>query len=156
MSDAAFSTLAGCKVLVVEDHPQSLELLRIYVESLEGVEVLSAKDGVSGVKLAETHHPDLILLDVMMPRMSGFEVCRRLKEHPATRDIVVLIVTALDTSADLERAIECGADEYLPKPFERAQLVDRVRRLLLLQKYKRASQRDLVQPPDPSDSGVTP
>ena len=130
-------TLAGCKVLVVEDNPQSRELLRIYVESLEGVEVLSAKDGPSGVKLAEAHRPDLILLDVMMPGMSGFEVCRRLKEHPSTRDIVVILVTALDAPTDAERAADCRADEFLTKPFDRNVLLDRVRRLLVMRQCRR-------------------
>lgn len=141
MNDEDAQNLTGCKVLVVEDNPQSLELLRIYVESLEGVEVLSAKDGETALELAERHRPDLVLLDVMMPRMSGFEVCRRLKEQPTTRKIVVMMVTALDTHADVERAAECRADEFVTKPFERGDLLDRVRRLLIAQKRKRARRR---------------
>lgn len=137
MSKHLPQTLTGCKVLVVEDEPQSLELLRIYVESLQGVEVLLAKDGPTAVRLAEKHHPDLVLLDVMMPRMSGFEVCRRLKEQPATRDIVIIMVTALDAQADVERAAECRADEFLTKPFDRGVLLDRVRRRLTGQRRKR-------------------
>ena len=137
MNEINAVTLAGCRVLVIEDHPQSLELLRVYVETLSGVEVLSADDSVAGLVLAETHHPDLVLLDVMMPRMSGFEVCRRLKEQPATRDIVVIIVTALDAQADVERAAECGADEFLTKPFERRDLLERVRRRLLARQRRR-------------------
>ncbi|MFH0982830.1 MAG: response regulator [Planctomycetota bacterium] len=147
-------TLAGCKVLVVEDHPQSHELLCIYMESLAGVEVWSATDGSSAVALAEAHRPDLVLLDVMLPRMSGFEVCRRLKEQPSTRDMAVVIVTALDAPADLERAAECGADEYLTKPFERQVLLDCVRRLLLARKRKRAVARDGPRPADPRAFGA--
>ena len=133
--------LVGCKVLIVEDHPQSLELLRIYVSSLAGVEVLSATDGPTGVRLAETRRPDLILLDVMMPGMSGFEVCRRLKEQPSTRDIVVVMVTALDAPADLERAADCHADEYIAKPFDRGVLLERIRRLLIAQKHRHRPER---------------
>ena len=137
VSNTDAHTLVGCKVLIVEDHPQSLELLCIYVSSLAGVEVLSATDGPTGAKLAETDHPDLILLDVMMPGMSGFEVCRRLKEQPSTRDIVVVMVTALDAPADLERAADCHADEYIAKPFDRGVLLERIRRLLIAQKHRR-------------------
>jgi two-component system cell cycle response regulator len=133
--------LSGCKVLVVEDNPSSLELLRIYMESLEGVQVFSAADGPTGLRLAERNRPDVILLDVMMPGMSGFEVCRRIKDQPSTRNIVVLIVTALDTQADLERAAECRADGFFSKPIDRGMLLDRVRRALVLQKRKRELKR---------------
>ena len=74
--------------------------------------------------------PDLVLLDIMMPRMSGFEVCRQIKSNPKTRDILVVMVTALNETGDIERATECGADDYLSKPIDRKALVNLVRTLL--------------------------
>ena len=74
--------------------------------------------------------PDLVLLDIMMPKMSGFEVCKRAKSNPATRDIMIVMVTALNETGDIERAAECGADDYLPKPIDRHALVELVRNLL--------------------------
>ncbi|MCP4592198.1 MAG: response regulator [bacterium] len=149
-------SLAGCLVLVVEDHPQSLELLRIYLGSLEGIAILSAGDGQAAIELAEVHRPDLVVLDVMMPRMSGFEVCRRLKDHPATRDTAVLIVTALDSPADAERVAECKADGYLTKPFERAVFLDHVRRLLIRRKSKLSRSPGPATAKKPKDEGPCP
>ncbi len=74
--------------------------------------------------------PDLVLLDIMMPKMSGFEVCKRIKSDPKTRDIIVVMVTALSETSDVERAAECGTDDYLSKPIDRAALVKQVRSLL--------------------------
>ena len=89
-------------ILVVDDNPQNLELLQAYLEDL-GCKVISAVDGVEAMQAVADHSPDLILLDIMMPRMSGFEVCRRLKGDPETRDIPIVMVTALNELADVER-----------------------------------------------------
>lgn len=118
------------KVLIVDDNRQNLELLEVYLEGLPGVTVSTATDGVEAMSKVAQVSPDLILLDIMMPRMSGFEVCKQLKGSPKTRDIVVVMVTALNETGDIERATECGADDYLSKPIDRKALVNLVRTLL--------------------------
>src|SRR5438067_12749703 len=82
-------------VLIVDDNPQNIELLQAFLESLP-VKIVSAVDGVDALEKVNQHNPDLILLDIMMPRMSGFQVCRKLKGEPKTRDIQILMVTALN------------------------------------------------------------
>ncbi|HUU82840.1 MAG TPA: response regulator [Phycisphaerae bacterium] len=123
--------LAPCKVLIVEDNPQNLELLEVYMEDLQPeVTTLPAVNGVEALEMVDRHKPDLILLDIMMPKMSGFEVCRHLKSNPETRDIFVVMITALNETGDIERATECGADDYLTKPVDRKALVKLVRSML--------------------------
>jgi len=117
-------------VLIVDDNPQNLELLEVYCEGLEGTNVITATNGIEAMGRVVQDKPDLILLDIMMPRMSGFEVCKQLKANPETRDIVVVMVTALNETADVERAAECGADDYLSKPIDRVALIDLVTTLL--------------------------
>lgn len=117
-------------VLVVDDNEQNLELLLAYLEDMEDVVAIEARNGVEAMDMVARRHPDLILLDIMMPKMSGFEVCKQLKSNPETRDIPVVMVTALSETADIERATECGTDDYLTKPIERAALVNLVRAML--------------------------
>ncbi|MEK6675302.1 MAG: response regulator [Planctomycetota bacterium] len=117
-------------VLVVDDHPQNLELLCVYMEDLPDVRVVTATNGLEAMKKVEQESPDLILLDIMMPKMSGFDVCKRVKGDPKTRDIVVVMVTALNETGDVERAAECGTDDYISKPIDRAALVGLVRNSL--------------------------
>lgn len=117
-------------VLLVEDNPQNLELLQIYMEDLPELRVVSAANGIEAMARVAEESPDLVLLDIMMPKMSGFEVCKRIKSDPATRDTVVVMVTALNETGDVERAAECGTDDYLSKPIDRKSLVDLVRNLL--------------------------
>jgi two-component system cell cycle response regulator len=81
--------------------------------------------------------PDLVLLDVMMPRMSGFEVCQKLKGNPSTRDIVIIMVTALHEVSDMERAVECGCDDFVSKPVNKVELLARVKGLLALRLLKK-------------------
>lgn len=117
-------------VLVVDDNAQNLELLEIYMESIPEVRVITAANGLEALEQVARESPDLILLDIMMPKMSGFEVCKRIKSNPATRDIIVVMVTALNETGDIERAAECGTDDYLTKPIDKTALQDLVRKLL--------------------------
>ena len=128
--------IRGSRVLVVDDNPQNTELVQAYLETLP-VEIASAVDGVEAMQAAERFRPDLILLDVMMPRMSGFEVCQKIKSNPALRDTVVIMVTALHEVGDFERAVECGCDDFLTKPVNKLELVTRVRSLLRVRALKR-------------------
>jgi CheY-like chemotaxis protein len=128
--------IRGCKVLVVDDNPQNTELVQAYLESLP-VEIATAVDGIDAMAQAERFKPDLILLDVMMPRMSGFEVCQKVKQNPELRDTVVIMVTALHEVGDFERAVECGCDDFLTKPVNKLELTTRVKSLLRVRLLKR-------------------
>ena len=128
--------IRGSKVLVVDDNPQNTELVSAYLETLP-VEVATAVDGVEAMAQAERFRPDLVLLDVMMPRMSGFEVCQKIKQNPALRDTVVIMVTALHEVGDFERAVECGCDDFITKPVNKLELVTRVRSLLRVRVLRR-------------------
>lgn len=121
--------LDGSRILLVDDNQQNLELIQAYLETLP-IEIETARDGLEAIEAVERKAPDLILLDVMMPRMSGFEVCQKLKANPETRDIVIIMVTALHEVADYERAVESGTDDFLSKPVNKLELLTRVRSLL--------------------------
>src|SRR5687768_8194779 len=103
------------RILIAEDTPQAGELLQAYLADTD-YELRVAADGEQTRQQVAAWGPDLILLDVMMPRVSGFEVCKRLRADPATRDIAVLMITALDQPSDVERAVEAGTDDFLSKP----------------------------------------
>ncbi|TVQ62376.1 MAG: response regulator [Phycisphaerales bacterium] len=120
---------ASAPVLIVDDNEQNLELLEAYLEDL-GVPIVTATDGQQALDLAAKHKPAVVLLDVMMPRMSGFQACERLKKNEATRDVPVILVTALNEVADQERGVEAGADDFLTKPVNRLELLTRVRSLM--------------------------
>ncbi len=132
MSESNDIPLKPARVLLVEDNPQNLELLEVYMEELEPeVTVATAANGVEALDRVAQEKPDLILLDIMMPKMSGFEVCRHLKSNPETRDVLIVMITALNETGDVERATESGADDYLTKPVERKTVVSLVRSMLL-------------------------
>jgi CheY-like chemotaxis protein len=114
-------------VLIVDDNAQNLELLEVYMEEMAEVRTTSAANGIEALEVINRDKPDIILLDIMMPRMSGFELCKQLKANPATRDIIIIMVTALNETADIERATECGTDDYLTKPIDRKALIELVR-----------------------------
>ena len=135
-SETGIVDLADATILIVDDNLQNLELMQAYLEELP-CRILPAKDGIEAVALVEEHTPNLILLDVMMPRMSGFEVCQKIKANPATRDIVVIMVTALHEVGDFERAVECGTNDFITKPVNKLELITRVRSLLELSLLKR-------------------
>ncbi len=141
-SDARDVT-AGKKVLVVDDNEQNLELLVAYLEGLE-CEINTACDGVEALEKVEQDPPDLILLDVMMPRMSGFEVCRKLKNSPETRGIPILMVTALNELGDIERGVESGTDDFISKPVNRLEMLTRVRNLLRVRTLENELDRTLA------------
>lgn len=118
------------RVLIVDDNPQNLELLEAYLEDVPGVATLRATSGADALELIAQSPPDLLLLDVMMPRMSGFEVCKQLKADARTAAIPIVLVTALNEFADEQRGREVGADDFLSKPVNRHELISRVQRLL--------------------------
>jgi len=116
-------------VLLVEDEPAQRELLA-YNLAAEGFEVITAANGEEALVLVGERAPDIVVLDWMMPRVSGLEVCRRLKARAATRDLPVLMLSARSEEADLVRGLETGADDYVAKPFALAELMARIRALL--------------------------
>ena len=130
------------RVLIAEDNPQGAELFEAYLSACD-YELRTAADGEQTLKQVADWHPDLILLDIMMPRISGFEVCKRLRANPATRDIAVLMVTALDQPSDIERAVEAGTDDFLSKPIAKSELLRRIHALLSARQKKTDLDRTL-------------
>jgi DNA-binding response OmpR family regulator len=114
-------------VLVVEDDPEINELVGAYVE-LAGYDYRAASDGSSALREARREHPALIVLDLMLPDVDGFEVCRRLKSEDETRRIPIVMLTALDREEHRRRGRECGAVAYLTKPFDPDHLLDAIRK----------------------------
>ena len=130
-------------ILVVDDNLQNLELLQAYLEDLR-CKVIWAEDGVQAMRAVAEHGPDLILLDIMMPKMSGFEVCRRLKEDETTCDIPVVMITALNELGDIERAVAAGTDDFLSKPINKLELLIRIKSLLRISHLKGELERTLA------------
>ena len=116
------------KVLVVDDEPQNVDLMDAFLSPY--YEIVAAKSGAEALEMVETENPDIILLDVMMPGMNGYEVCNILKSEPSLRSIPVVMVTALSGRENRIEGIEVGADEFLTKPVDRLELITRVKSLL--------------------------
>jgi two-component system cell cycle response regulator len=134
---------ASSHVLVVDDNAQNLELLVAYLEML-GCKVTTASDGLDALEKIRHQEIDLVLLDIMMPRMSGFEVCRKLKSDPKTREIPIIMVTALNELGDIERGVESGTDDFISKPVNRLELLTRVKSLLRVRHLKSELDRTLA------------
>jgi len=130
-------------ILIVDDNEQNLELLQAYLEDV-ACETIAAYDGVEALEKVSEIRPDLILLDIMMPKMSGFEVCKRLKNDPKNADIPVIMVTALNEFGDIERGIDSGTDDFLSKPVNKLELLTRVKTMLKLKHLSDKLQRTLA------------
>ena len=130
-------------VLVVDDNQQNLELLQAYLEDID-CETVPAHDGPEALEIVSADAPDLILLDVMMPEMSGFEVCKRIKNDPKTADIPIIMVTALNEFGDIERGIDSGTDDFLSKPVNKLELLTRVKTMLKLKHLSDKLERTLA------------
>jgi CheY-like chemotaxis protein len=130
-SAAATTAARKSRVLIADDNEPNRELLEVYLAEID-CEIATAVDGRDTLDRVAEFHPDVILLDVMMPKLSGFEVCQRLKGDPATSPIMILMVTALGELGDIERAVEAGTDDFLSKPVNKVELVKRVENMLKL------------------------
>jgi len=119
------------RVLIADDNEPNRELLEAYLSEID-CEIATAVDGRDTLEKVAAFAPDVILLDVMMPKLSGFEVCQQLKTDPGTSRIMILMVTALGELGDIERAVESGTDDFLSKPVNRVELVKRVENMLKL------------------------
>ncbi|HUT87922.1 MAG TPA: response regulator [Thermoguttaceae bacterium] len=119
------------RILIADDNPTNVELLEAYLSDLD-CEIMVATDGRDTLDKVATFQPDLILLDIMMPKLSGFEVCKKIREDPATREIMILMVTALNEPGDIERAVAAGCDDFLSKPVNKLELNKRVENMLKL------------------------
>ncbi|MBM83499.1 MAG: two-component system response regulator [Planctomycetaceae bacterium] len=117
------------KILIADDNLQNCELLDAYLSD-EDYDVAMAHDGQETLDKVSEFQPDLILLDIMMPKLSGYEVCQQIKQNDSTKDVLVLVVTALNEAGDIEKGVEAGCDDFLSKPVTRLELKTRVRSLL--------------------------
>jgi two-component system alkaline phosphatase synthesis response regulator PhoP len=119
------------RVLIADDNEPNRELLEVYLAEVD-CDIATAVDGRDTLDKVASFRPDIILLDVMMPKLSGFEVCQQIKGDPATSPIMILMVTALGELGDIERAVEAGTDDFLSKPVHKTELVKRVENMLKL------------------------
>ena len=128
------------KILIADDNPANCELLEAYLASLEcSTEI--AVDGQDTLDKVASFKPDLLLLDVMMPKLSGFEVCKQIKEDPAQRHIMILMVTALNELGDIERAVAAGTDDFLSNPVNKVELLKRVENMLRIKDISDENER---------------
>jgi two-component system, OmpR family, alkaline phosphatase synthesis response regulator PhoP len=131
------------KILIADDNIQNVELLEAYLSDVD-CEIQTAFDGEETLRAIDEFAPDLVLLDVMMPRLSGFEVCRKVRANPATRETLILMVTALNEASDFERGVQAGTDDFLTKPVNKIELLCRVRSLLRVRHLKGQLDRTLA------------
>ena len=132
--------MAQSRILIADDNAANCELLEAYLIDID-CDVQIAVDGQDTLDKVASFQPDIILLDVMMPKLNGFEVCRKVKDDPTTRHIMILMVTALNESGDIERAVAAGTDDFLSKPVQKIELVKRVQNMLLFKDVKDENER---------------
>lgn len=128
------------RILIADDNEPNRELLDAYLSGVD-CETQIAVDGQDTLDKVESFKPDLILLDIMMPKLSGFEVCKRIKDNPQTSKIMILMVTALNELGDIERAVAAGTDDFLSKPVNKVELVKRVENMLKLKDISDENER---------------
>ena len=128
------------RILIADDNQPNVELLEAYLVDRD-CQIECAVDGQETLEKVESFQPDLILLDVMMPKLNGFEVCETLKGNPETRRIMVLMVTALNELGDIERAVAAGTDDFLSKPVQKLELLKRVDNMLRLKDVSDENER---------------
>src|SRR5262245_35834363 len=133
---------ATAKILIADDNQQNVELLEAYLAEVD-CHIQTAADGEQTLERVRKDAPDLILLDIMMPKISGFEVCRKLKNDESTRDIQILMITALNQVGDIERAVQAGTDDFLIKPVNKLELILRVKSLLRVRRLQNELDRVL-------------
>jgi DNA-binding response OmpR family regulator len=131
------------KILIADDNVQNVELLEAYLAEID-CEILTAYDGEATLQAVAEHRPDLILLDIMMPRLSGFEVCKKIRTNPETRETLILMVTALNEPSDFERGVQAGTDDFLTKPVNKVELLCRIRSLLRVRHLRTQLERTLA------------
>ena len=131
------------KIVIADDNIQNVELLEAYLSGVH-CEVRAAYDGEDTLRVVNEFKPDLLLLDVMMPRLSGFEVCRKLRSNPETKDLLILMVTALNEASDFERGVQSGTDDFLTKPVNKVELLCRIKSLLRVRHLKNQLERTLA------------
>jgi DNA-binding response OmpR family regulator len=142
-SAALDSTKGLPKILIADDNPQNVELLEAYLAEVDCV-IDTAVDGEETLEKVSSFRPDLLLLDVMMPRLSGFEVCRKIRANAETRDLMILMVTALNETSDYDRGVQAGTDDFLSKPVNKVELLCRVRSLLRVRHLANQLERTLA------------
>ena len=117
------------KILVIEDDPSTLRLIK-YTLQQEGYQVLSAPNGLEGLRKARSEQPDLIILDVMLPGVDGFEICHRLRAEPQTAELPILMVSGKAREIDKATGLKMGANDYITKPWHRPELVAKITAML--------------------------
>jgi two-component system alkaline phosphatase synthesis response regulator PhoP len=120
------------RILIADDNVQNAELVEAHLDG-SGFETKIAENGEQTLAMALEWQPDVLLLDVMMPKLSGFEVCKQLRADPAGKKTAVLMITALDQKTDIDRAVDAGTDDFMTKPINKAELLLRVKALLAAQ-----------------------
>ncbi len=131
------------KIVIADDNEQNVELLEAYLSDFP-CEIRTAHDGEETLQVVEDFTPDLLLLDIMMPRLSGFEVCKKIRSNPRSNDLLVLMITALNEAADFERGVQAGTDDFLTKPVNKVELLCRIRSLLRVKHLKSQLDRTLA------------
>jgi DNA-binding response OmpR family regulator len=131
------------KIVIADDNDQNVELLEAYLSDFD-CQIRTAHDGEQTLQVVEEFAPDLLLLDVMMPRLSGFEVCKKIRANPDSKDLLILMITALNEAADFERGVQAGTDDFLTKPVNKVELLCRIRSMLRVRHLKSQLDRTLA------------